>query len=188
MFSTLTYQGNDVKAEAGARKGTATGTTGAPAAGEIDPAKELLFGRPGFLIRRLNQIHYAMFLEEFKGQNITPVQYGLMTAVHAMPGMDQTSLGQEIGLDRTTTADVVRRLEERGILERSPNPQDRRTRHVDLTDTGRHLVTSLHGAMAKAQQRLLEPLRPAEREMLMDMMRRLVDANNQYSRTMLRTI
>ena len=83
---------------------------------------------------------------------------------------------------------MVRRLEERGILERSPNPQDRRTRHVDLTDTGRHLVTSLHGAMAKAQQRLLEPLRPAEREMLMDMMRRLVDANNQYSRTMLRTI
>ena len=71
---------------------------------DIDPAKELLFARPGFLIRRLHQIHVAMFMEEFKSTNITPVQYGLMTAMAALPGLDQTSLGQEVGLDRTTTA------------------------------------------------------------------------------------
>lgn len=152
-----------------------------------DPAKELLWSRPGFLIRRLNQIHYAMFSEEFKSQGLTPVQYGLMTAVHVMPGLDQTSLGQEVGLDRTTTADVIRRLEERGFLERSPNPQDKRTRHVHLTPAGREQVVSMHGAMKRAQERLLEPLRPVERDMLMDMLRRLVDANNQYSRTVLKS-
>lgn len=156
--------------------------------GEIDPAKELLFARPGFLVRRLHQIHVAMFMEEFKSQNITPVQYGLMTAVAALPGLDQTALGQEVGLDRTTTADVVKRLEERGLLERRPNPSDRRTRHVQLTDEGQALVAELHVNMSRAQERMLEPLRPAEKAILMDLMRRLVEANNQYSRTILRGI
>lgn len=129
-----------------------------------------------------------MFLEEFKSQNITPVQYGLMSAVAALPDLDQTALGQEVGLDRTTTADVVKRLEDRGLLERRPNPADRRTRHVRLTPLGEQTVTELHGDMTRAQERLLEPLRPAERSMLMDLMRRLVEANNQYSRTVLRTV
>lgn len=129
-----------------------------------------------------------MFLEEFKSQNITPVQYGLMTAVAALPDLDQTALGQEVGLDRTTTADVVKRLEERGLLERRPNPLDRRTRHVRLTAEGEALVEALQGDMTRAQERLLQPLRPAEKAMLMDLMRRLVEANNQYSRTILRGI
>ncbi|QHJ01611.1 MarR family transcriptional regulator [Xylophilus rhododendri] len=129
-----------------------------------------------------------MFLEEFKTESVTPVQYGLMTAVAALPGLDQTALGQEVGLDRTTTADVVKRLEDRGLLERKPNPQDRRTRHVSLTDEGQRLVAALHANMTRAQERLLEPLREAEKSMLMDLMQRLVEANNQYSRTILRGI
>ena len=153
-----------------------------------DPAKEALFARPGFLIRRLHQIHVAMFMEEFKSTNITPVQYGLMSAVAALPSLDQTALGQEVGLDRSTTADVVKRLEGRGLLERRPNPGDRRTRHVQLTDKGQACVVELHGDMTHAQERLLEPLRPAEKAILMDIMRRLVEANNQYSRTILRGI
>jgi DNA-binding MarR family transcriptional regulator len=156
--------------------------------GEIDPAKELLFARPGFLVRRLHQIHVAMFLEELKSDNITPVQYGLMTALSVLPGLDQTALGQEVGLDRTTTADVVKRLEERGLVERRTNPSDRRTRHVHLTAAGERLVAALHTDMTRAQQRLLEPLREAEKTMLMDLLRRLVEANNQYSRTILRSV
>ena len=58
---------------------------------DIDPAKEALFARPGFLIRRLHQIHVAMFIEEFKSTNITPVQYGLMSAVAALPGLREVS-------------------------------------------------------------------------------------------------
>ena len=156
--------------------------------GDIDPAKDQLFTRPGFLIRRLHQIHVAMFMEEFKSTNITPVQYGLMTAVAALPGLDQTTLGQEVGLDRTTTADVIKRLEARGLLERSFDPSDRRIRTVLLTAEGKAAVTELHGQMTNAQERLLEPLRPAEKAMLLDLMRRLVEANNQFSRTILRGI
>ena len=91
-------------------------------------------------------------------------------------------------LDRTTTADVVKRLEDRGLVERRANPSDKRTRHVRLTAEGQTVVDSLRGDMARAQERLLAPLRPAERTMLMDLMKILVEANNQYSRTVLRAI
>lgn len=151
----------------------------------VDPAKELLWARPGFLVRRLHQIHVALFLEECKSL-ITPVQYGILTTLWVMPDLDQTSVGLEVGIDRTTTADVIKRLEARGLLERRPNPNDKRSRTVRLTPAGRKLVESLRAGMARAQERMLEPLRPAERTMFMDLLGILVDANNQYSRSELR--
>ena len=69
----------------------------------FDPAKQVLWSRPGYLVRRLNQIHYAMFYEECKTQNVTPVQYGVLTALSLSPWLDQTAIGMELGLDRTTT-------------------------------------------------------------------------------------
>ena len=155
---------------------------------EDDPAKELLWARPGFLVRRLHQIHVAMFFEECKAPNMTPVQYAILTVLAVRPGLDQTALGQEVGLDRTTTADVVRRLEERGLLERRDNPHDRRTRLVFLTKPGKSVVVSLRADMARAQERMLAPLKPAQRETFMTLLSTLVEANNQYSRTILRGV
>ena len=44
-----------------------------------------LWQRPGYLIRRLHQIHVAMFIEECAAFNITPVQYAVMTALFNRP-------------------------------------------------------------------------------------------------------
>src|SRR5262245_30531919 len=60
-----------------------------------------LWARPGFLIRRLHQIHYALFFEECAAFDITPVQYGLLTTLAANPDLDQNSLCRELGIDRT---------------------------------------------------------------------------------------
>ncbi|MGO4328518.1 MarR family winged helix-turn-helix transcriptional regulator [Cupriavidus sp. 2TAF22] len=160
----------------------------APASPDADPAKELLWARPGFLVRRLHQIHVAMFFEECKSASITPVQYAILTVLSVLPGLDQTALGQEVGFDRTTTADVVRRLEERGLLERKDNPADRRTRHVHLTKEGQAVVASLRADMERAQERMLAPLRPAQRKVFMELLSTLVEANNDYSRTVLRIL
>src|SRR5690606_29841789 len=101
---------------AGAARKKATRRTKSPSeAPGFDPAKQALWSRPGFLVRRLNQIHYALFFEECKSHNITPVQYGILTALSLSPWLDQTQIGLELGLDRTTTADVVKRLQERGL-------------------------------------------------------------------------
>jgi len=51
-----------------------------------------LWGRPGYLLRRLHQIHYALFFEECAGFDITPVQYGLLTTLSLNPDLDQNRL------------------------------------------------------------------------------------------------
>ena len=78
-----------------------------------------LWGRPGYLLRRLHQIHYALFFEECAGFDITPVQYGLLTTLSLNPDLDQNSLARELGIDRTNVADVLNRL------AREPGPAAR---------------------------------------------------------------
>lgn len=145
-----------------------------------------LWERPGFLVRRLHQIHSALFLEECKAFNITPVQYGLMSTLLQHSGSDQRSLGVEIGIDRTNVADVLERLAERGLVRRERSETDRRSMNAYLTDEGRELVEQMYASMAQAQQRLLEPLAPEFRPAFLAMLTQLVEGNNKYSRAELR--
>src|SRR5262245_10804198 len=82
--------------------------------GAIQPDMPL-WARPGYLLRRLHQIHYALFFEECAGFDITPVQYGLLTTLSLNPDLDQNSLARELGIDRTNVADVLSRLARRGL-------------------------------------------------------------------------
>lgn len=151
---------------------------------DLDPTFQRLASRPGFLIRRLNQIHYAMFFEECQSRKVTPVQFGILSVVQNQPTIDQTSLGKEIGLDRTTTADVVKRLEERGLIRRQTHPHDKRMWQLNVTDEGVAVILALRDGMTRAQARLLAPLRPAEQAMFMDFMAILVEANQHYGSPM----
>jgi MarR family transcriptional regulator, lower aerobic nicotinate degradation pathway regulator len=137
---------------------------------------------PGHHIRRLHQIAVAIFLQETEPQGITPVQYAALQAVAGAPGTDQRTLARTIGLDTSTTGGVVDRLEARGLLLRSANPDDRRVRLLTLTADGDSLLAAATPAMVRAQRRILEPLPPAERAEFMRMLRTLVVANNALSR------
>src|SRR2546423_11811766 len=133
-----------------------------------------LWSRPGYLIRRVHQLHGALFLEECKASRLTPVQYGLLTALAFRGELDQISLAEELGLDRTTTAEVLARLEKRGLVARKGNPLDLRAKLARITPRGRALTETIHGPMQRAQDRLCAPLTPAERKKFMAMLVRLV--------------
>ena len=137
---------------------------------------------PGHYIRRLQQIAVALFLQETEAHGITPVQYASLQTVDNTPGIDQSTLARAIGLDTSTIAGVLDRLESRGLLLRSASPDDRRVRLLTLTDAGRHLLAAIVPDMLRAQQRILEPLPRAERAEFMRMLRALVAANNGSSR------
>jgi DNA-binding MarR family transcriptional regulator len=145
-----------------------------------------LWKRPGYLIRRLHQVHYALFFEECEGFGITPVQYGLLTILSGNPDSDQISLAQALGIDRTNVADVLVRLAARGLVRRVRDPSDRRAKLASLTPKGRKLTASMFAAMQRAQDRLLAPLSQKERDAFMTTLVRLIEANNAYGRTILR--
>jgi DNA-binding MarR family transcriptional regulator len=142
-----------------------------------------LWARPGYLLRRLHQIHYALFFQECARFDITPVQYGLLSTLQVNPDLDQNSLGRELGIDRTNVADVLNRLERRGLLERRRGPNDRRTMLTRLTPAGERLTKRMYPAMHRAQEMLLKPLLGAERDAFIITLIRLIDGNNHLGRT-----
>lgn len=144
-----------------------------------------LWRRPGYLVRRLHQIHTALFFEECAPFEITPVQYGVLTTLSLQPDLDQASLAQEVGIDRTNVADVLARLAQRGLVERTRSETDRRAVLARLTPEGLRVTRAMLAAMKRAQERLLEPLGPAERDLFLSMLLRLVDANNNSGRAAL---
>ncbi len=157
-------------------------------ADDLDMISGGVWSRPGFLVRRLHQIHYAMFFEECEEGGITPVQFGVLTVLARNPWLDQTAIGYEVGLDRTTAADVIKRLEEKGYLERRINPEDKRSRQAAVTEKGAAIMAELQESMARAQKRLLQPLSPRDQKLFMSLLVELVEANNQYGRAALRSL
>lgn len=137
---------------------------------------------PGHHIRRLQQIAVAIFLQETEGFGVTPVQYGALVTVNRQPGLDQRTLAGLTGLDTSTTAGVVDRLEARDLLRRSASPTDRRVKLLTLTEAGQTLLAEMTPQVLAAQTRMLEPLSEAEKPLFMDMLTRLVHAHNESSR------
>ncbi|HET7715029.1 MAG TPA: MarR family transcriptional regulator [Bauldia sp.] len=146
-----------------------------------------LWRRPGYLVRRLHQIHYALFFEECAEFGITPVQYGLLTILSTNPDCDQVTLANALGIDRTNVADVLRRLEHGGLVRRRKSVDDRRMVLARLTAAGENMVEKMHPYMVRAQERLLAALTAEERDAFIATLMRLLEANNRYGRAPLRS-
>jgi DNA-binding MarR family transcriptional regulator len=145
-----------------------------------------IYEKPGHLIRRLQQISLALFMDEAKKFEITPVQYSAILAIDNHPGVDQTALCNIIAFDRSTIGDVVTRLERKKLIRRTPGANDRRTKLLYITSAGRKLIDDIEPAVQSTQRRILEPLTTNERAVLMRMLKKLVHLNNEHSRAPLR--
>lgn len=137
---------------------------------------------PGHLIRRLQQIAVAIFLEDTAAFGITPVQFAALRGLAAHPGVDQRTLAAQVGLDASTLGGVVDRLESRGWLNRQPSQADRRVKLLHITPEGAQLLQDMAPAIEASQQRILAPLSPTRQAQFMAMLSELVEKNNDLSR------
>jgi MarR family transcriptional regulator, lower aerobic nicotinate degradation pathway regulator len=137
---------------------------------------------PGFLIRRLHQIHVATFLEECAAFDITPVQFSLIKALAAGVEMDQATIATQIGVDRTTTAGVLRRLHARRLVKWRNDPHDLRAKFWRLTTAGKKLVKKMAPHASRSHERVVGSLTQSQLRSYIDVLRRLVDANNELGR------
>jgi MarR family transcriptional regulator, lower aerobic nicotinate degradation pathway regulator len=142
--------------------------------------------RPGFFIRRLHQIHLALFVEECAGFDITPVQYSVMSVIVQRPGLDQAQISEEAGVDRATLANVVARLEAAGLLKRITSRLDRRQKLLTLTARGKTVLGRMHEPVTRAHSRTIAALEPEDRAAFMKYLSILIDAGNDFGRAKLR--
>jgi DNA-binding MarR family transcriptional regulator len=147
---------------------------------------DAVYTAPGYLFRRMQQIAVAIFMEECRSFDLTPVQYAALIAIHTHPGIDATRLSAVIAFDRSTLGNVIERLEAKKLIERKPSPADKRVKLLYLTKAGATLLRDITSSVDRAQARMLQPLRPADRKALMALLSQLVDLNNEASRVPLR--
>ena len=144
-------------------------TSDFPAAGPADDIA--LTDQAGHLIRRAHQLAVALFHENL-GRDVTPVQYAVLRALEARPGIDQVTLAAEIALDTSTTAETAVRLERKGWIVRELLA--RRQRALYLTPEGQTLLASLRASMVTMQATLMHMLEPGEQQELMRLLRKLL--------------
>jgi MarR family transcriptional regulator, lower aerobic nicotinate degradation pathway regulator len=147
---------------------------------------DAVYAAPGYLFRRMQQIAVAIFVEECRAFDLTPVQYAALVAVHTHPGIDATRLSAVIAFDRSTLGNVIERLEAKKLIERKPSAEDKRVKLLTLTRSGAGLLREIAPAVEQAQVRMLQPLKAADRKALMALLSQLVDLNNEASRVPLR--
>ena len=139
----------------------------------------------GALTRRVNQISMAMTAEAVGEADLTPMQYGAMSCLNKQdgePGIDQAGLAARVGIDRNSASVLVDELAARGIVERRVSDVDRRARLLSLTPMGERLFHQVRKGNLDAQARALGPLAPDERELLLDLLTRLVAAHGAHAR------
>ena len=147
---------------------------------------DAVYTKPGYLFRRMQQIAVSIFVEECRACDLTPVQYAALVAIRAHPGIDATRLSAVIAFDRSTLGSVIERLQTKAWVERKPSRDDKRIKLLYLTGPGEALLRDIMPSVDRAQARMLQPLRPADRKTLLALMTQLVDLNNEASRVPLR--
>jgi MarR family transcriptional regulator, lower aerobic nicotinate degradation pathway regulator len=130
--------------------------------------------RPGYLIRRLHQIHVALFQEKCAAYDITPLQYSLLSALAKRETADQTTLAADIALDRTTTTGALRRLQSRGFVDRTTGRHDRRSQTCRLTRAGTALLRKMEASARTAHIETVDALSKADQKRFIIMMQKIV--------------
>jgi DNA-binding MarR family transcriptional regulator len=146
-----------------------------------------LYRRPGFLIRRANQIAVALFLEETGELGITNSQYGILLVLKHHPGIDQISVAKLLGLDRSTTGLVLDKLERAGLIGRSIGAHDKRRRDLSLTKAGERMLDRLAEPARRAQAHVLSAFTAPERAEFLRLLDKFVSKFNNTTRVPLET-
>jgi DNA-binding MarR family transcriptional regulator len=129
---------------------------------------------PGHLIRRAQQRHQTLWVRRV-GDGLTSMQFAVLTLLDQRPDVDQRTLGAELSIDSSTLAEVCRRLDERGLLERARSAGDSRRYELRVTGAGRALLADVTPKVQALGDDLLEGLSAREGALLLELLRRVVD-------------
>jgi len=127
------------------------------------------------LLHRAGQCADELFATNVSESEITPRQYTVLRAVQNSQDPSQTRLVDSTGIDRSTLADIVRRLVGKGLLQRKRSRHDARMYVVRLTERGTDALRKAEPAAQSADERILASLSPGEREPFLKALRRIVE-------------
>jgi DNA-binding MarR family transcriptional regulator len=127
---------------------------------------EELLGSPLFLLARLGYTLKARLVEEFEQAGFSIYQYGVLATLGQGACGTQAMIADVLQLDRSQLVGVLDELEERELIERQRDPNDRRRHAVSLTSEGKRQLIKLRKLVKGIEEAVLEPLEPRSRDLL----------------------
>lgn len=131
---------------------------------------------PIHLLHRAGQCAGDIFQAEMGAADLTPRQYAVLITVSQNEGLSQTNLVDKTGIDRSTLADIVRRMLKKGLLQRRRTKEDARAYAVKLTEEGWRTLKSAEPMARRVDEKVLSVLSGQQRDRFITDLNTIVDA------------
>ena len=141
---------------------------------ESGPAR--LERSPIHLLHRVGQCASDIFALEIGDADLTPRQYAILLTVSQNEGLSQTDLVERTGVDRSTLADIVRRMLKKGLLQRRRTKDDARAYAVKLTEEGWRILRTTEPMVKRVDDKILAALAGKQREQFVADLQTIVEA------------
>lgn len=117
---------------------------------------------PIHLLHRAGQCAGDIFQTEMGVGDLTPRQFAVLVTVSQNEGLSQTHLVDKTGIDRSTLADIVRRMLKKGLLQRRRTKEDARAYAVKLTEEGWRVLRTAEPLARRVDERILAVLQTSQ--------------------------
>lgn len=128
-----------------------------------------------FLLSQVGIHASRRFAERIAAVDLNPPLFRILNLVDAREGQSQQAIGAAIEVPASRMVALVDELEQRGLVERRPDPTDRRVRALFLTAKGRKALTRGREIARQHEEELTEGMAPADRKRLVDLLQKIVD-------------
>jgi len=129
---------------------------------------------PSHLLRRCVQYANDLFSREPGASDLTKQQFTVLAAVEQNEGMSQTDLVAITGIDRSTLAEMIRRMIDKGLLDRERTEADQRANAVRIAMAGKKALRGARTASDRVERALLASLNTADRARFLKMLSTVV--------------
>jgi DNA-binding MarR family transcriptional regulator len=127
----------------------------------------------GFHLRLAHGAVYRHFTETFADLELTQKQVSILWLIDDHPNIAQTDLARRMRMDRATTMAIVNRLQDRKLLIRGKSATDRRKQTLNLTDTGRKILSGAKQAIREHENWLKSRFSSKEVKTLIELLTRI---------------
>jgi MarR family transcriptional regulator, lower aerobic nicotinate degradation pathway regulator len=138
------------------------------------PPRELVKS-PSFLLKRLGFAIKERTMAAFEERGANPYQHGILCSLSESQAETQSQIADALGYDRSWLVGLLDELEEEGLIERKPDPADRRRNVVTLKPEGQARLLEFRALTKQVEDEFLEPLSKSERQQLHDLLLKLAE-------------
>lgn len=127
----------------------------------------------GYSLRRAQLVVFDDFFHTFADLDLRPAQFGLLVVISQNPGLKQADASAALGIQTPNFVALVDALERRGIVQRLPTQNDRRSHALHLTKAGETLLKRVLVRQAEHEERMTARIGKAGREQLLALLDKL---------------